>query len=218
VNAALEQQVRWIGQELHDEAGQFLTAAYIALEEAVADASPASRERLGVVRRHLESIEEELRRLAHELRPRILDDFGLIAALAFLAEGVERRRGIPVTLVSTVDQRLPAPVETAIYRFAQEACTNITRHARASQVTIHLALNAGELRCRITDNGSGFDMQRVDRGRLGLSGIRDRLEILAGALQVNTRPGGGTELVATVPLETHDACPRSAGRRSSNCA
>ncbi len=108
----LELQAKWIAQTLHDEAGQLLTSAHIALAEAIRDLPPPARERLQEVKKHLDGIEEQLRRFAHELRPRILDDLGLVPALEFLAAGVEKRQGISIAVEATLKRRLPAAVET----------------------------------------------------------------------------------------------------------
>jgi signal transduction histidine kinase len=125
LNESLEGQARQIAQALHDEAGQFLTSAHIALAEAGRDLPPPARERLQEVRGYLDRIEEQLRHLAHELRPRILDDLGLLPALHFLAEGVEKRHGISITIEATLQGRLPAAIETTVYRLAQEASLQV---------------------------------------------------------------------------------------------
>jgi signal transduction histidine kinase len=202
----LELQARWIAQTLHDEAGQLLTSAHIALADAIRDLEPPARERLEEVKKHLDGIEEQLRRFAHELRPRILDDLGLVPALEFLAAGVEKRQGISIAVDAALQRRLPAVVETTLYRLVQETLTNVSRHARATRVAIRLTAGSDTLDCRIEDNGIGFDAPAVlaqlgDFG-VGLRGNRLRLEALGGTFQINSVPGVGTQVVIAVPLNT----------------
>ena len=200
-----DQQARWIAQTLHDEAGQYLTAAHISLAEAGRELGPAARERLQEARGHLDRVEEELRRLARELHPRVLDDLGLVDAVGSLAEGVRRRQGIEVSLEATLSGRLAPTVETTIYRLVQEALTNVRRHASASRVRILLTHEADAVRCEIEDNGVGFDpgapSASAAAGGLGLRGMRDRVEALGGTLSIRSAPGDGTLLGITIPAE-----------------
>ena len=205
LNESLEQQAKRIAQALHDEAGQLLTCAHIALAEAIPGLPPAAVERLNEVRRHLDGIEEQLRRLAHEFRPRILEDLGLVPALEFLAQGVEKRHGISVAVEAALQSRLPAVVETRLYRLVNETLTNVSKHARATHVTVRLEQAPRTLRCTIEDDGVGFDAPAVsvrlgERG-LGLIGIREQLEALGGTFQINSALSRGTQLTITIPLE-----------------
>jgi two-component system, NarL family, sensor histidine kinase NreB len=205
LNEGLERQAKGIAQALHDEAGQLLTSAYIALANAKQELPPSSHDHLQVVKTRLDGIEEQLRRIAHELRPRILDDLGLVPALQFLADGITQRSGIAVSLESTLTSRLPALIETTIYRVAQEAFSNVRRHASADRVTIHLVHQFRQLRCMIVDNGVGFDTHATliasQHDGMGLVSIRDRVEALGGTLDVRSAFGGGTQLIVTIPLE-----------------
>lgn len=210
LNQALEQEARRIAHALHDEAGQLLTSVHLALKEVGRDLSPAARGRLQEVRRLLDRIEDQLRRLSHELRPVILDDLGLVPALKFLAEGVSMRTGTSITVDASIDGRLPALIEATLYRSVQEALTNVTRHAQARGVTIHLQQAPQEIRCSIRDDGIGFDVPAVlarpgERG-LGLIGIQERIKTLGGTHQIASAPGQGTELVIMIPLG-EVACP-----------
>jgi signal transduction histidine kinase len=218
VNAALEEQARSIGQTLHDEAGQVLTAAYTALAEARELVPPIARDRLDEVKNHLQAIEEQFRQLAHELRPRILDDLGLVPALRFLVDGLRIRRGISATFAARVAGPLPVLVETAVYRLVQESITNIGKHANAQRVVIEVEEHAGFLHCRIRDDGVGVKAPQLPGKGLGLIGIRERLQVLGGTLTMDSAPGRGTELQATIPLEERDVRACSTRRRSSNCA
>lgn len=205
LNASLERQAGRIAQALHDEAGQLLTSAHIALSEIGEDMPPAGRPRIEQVRAHLDMIEAQLRRLAHEIRPRVLDDVGLVAALAFLADGVEQRWRITVTINATLRQRLPRQIETTVYRIMQEAVNNASRHAHASRIGITLEDSTRTIRCVIEDDGTGFepashDVTVAERG-LGLTGIRDQLDVLGGTLQIASVSGHGTRLTIVIPLE-----------------
>ncbi|HSL22781.1 MAG TPA: PAS domain-containing protein [Vicinamibacterales bacterium] len=204
LNEALERQAKTIAQRLHDEAGQLLTAAYIALAEA-ARAVPASREPLQEVQRRLDDLEEQLRHLAHELRPRILEDLGLVAAVEFLATGIAKRWGISIVVEAAVRGRLPSVVEATLYRLAQEALTNVTKHARAHRAVVRFEHSARAIRCAIEDDGVGFDpapvLARLGQHGLGLPGIRDRVAALGGTFEISSAPGARTVLTCTVPLE-----------------
>ena len=204
-----EEEARRIARELHDEAGQLLATVYFALESMRGDVTPTGEARLARVFELLHHVEESIRRIAHELRPTILDDLGLVPALQFLAEGVSRRSGIPMTVVGSTDGRLAPAVETALYRVAQEALTNVTRHARARHAKVVVERSAGEIICRIRDDGRGFDPSAVvapTAGRgLGLEGIRERVSTLGGRLEIASSPGAGTEMVVRVPVEVIDA-------------
>jgi PAS domain S-box-containing protein len=217
-NDRMEEQTRRIAQTLHDEAGQFLTAAHIALAEAARELPATSVERLLDARQHLDRIEEQLRRVAHELHPRILDDVGLTMALRFLALGFEKRGGTRVIVDAEMQARLRPAVEIAIYRLIQEALSNVRKHARASRVLIRLDHASGSLDCSIADDGVGFDAATLlarlaaGEGGLGLSGIRDRIEALGGTLRIDSTPGHGTAISITIPGELEYAiAPHSRG-------
>ena len=215
LNDLLEEQTRRISHELHDQAGQLLASVYLALDELARELSPAVAARLDRVKGLLDSIEDQLRRLSHELRPTILDDLGLGPALEFLAEGVSARNGLPITVEGMPGERLPARVETVLYRIVQEALNNVSKHAEASSVKLRVSSKERAIRCSIRDDGIGFDVSAVmERGGaegIGLIGIRERLAPLRGTLDINSTPGGGTELVVTIP---RDSCPQGAGSKA----
>jgi signal transduction histidine kinase len=150
----------------------------------------------------LDSVEAQLRRLSRELRPSILDDLGLGPALDWLARGMAERTGIAITVQAAVE-RLPATVETALYRIAQETITNAVRHARASRVQVEVGRAGDAVWLSVRDDGQGFDVsptlaRRGDRG-LGLIGIRERVEALGGKLIIESERGTGTALWVTLP-------------------
>ncbi len=141
-----------------------------------------------------------MRRLAVELRPKALDDFGLVPALERLTEGFSDQTGIAVDLEATGVARLPAEVETALYRIVQESLTNVVKHADARTVSVVLTRQAGGVTTVVEDDGNGFDPQRAGRNRFGLQGMRERVQLLDGNLRVESRSGAGTTLVVQVPL------------------
>jgi signal transduction histidine kinase len=182
-----------------------LASVYLALAEVAAKLPPPARASLAHVRALLEQVEAQLRRLSHELRPTILDDWGLIPTIEFLAEGVATRTGISVIVTGSTGGRLPTQVETALYRTVQEALANVTKHAHASRATIYLERHAERIVCSIRDNGRGFEASDrpalTDRQGLGLIGIRERVAALGGALSIASRPGTGTTLEVAIPLK-----------------
>lgn len=202
LNQTLEQEIKRIAHALHDEAGQLLVSVYLALEE-VANNQPPARKHLLKVIGLLDKIEEELRRLSHELCPRVLEDFGLLPALKFLAEGVAARTGLLITVEGKSEPSLSPVLATTLYRIVQEAFTNVTRHAEASQVNVTVLQELQTLRCSIRDNGVGCDVSSLsartgERG-LGLIGIRERLNSLGGSLSLVSTLGQGTELMIAIP-------------------
>jgi signal transduction histidine kinase len=154
----------------------------------------------------LNQIEEQLRRLSHELRPTVLDDLGLIPALEFLIEGISERTGVQITLEGSTGGQLSGLIKTTLYRIVQAALNNVTKHAKASRVSIWFQLKEQNIHCSIQDNGIGFNLSDVlakkgQRG-LGLIGIRERLDALGGTLKITSTPGKGTDLHITIPLGT----------------
>ena len=141
----------------------------------------------------------DVRRLAVELRPKALDDFGLVPALERLAQMVAGQSGLKLEMEAQLGrERLPSEIETALYRIVQEALTNITKHARAHCVSIVLRRAREPITAVIEDDGCGFD-PTVARSGMGLDGMRERLALIGGRLKIETRPGGGVTLVALVP-------------------
>jgi signal transduction histidine kinase len=201
LNQRLEEEARRIAHALHDEAGQLLVSVYLALDTLIARLQPDARDRLTEIRRLLEQVEAQLRRLSHELRPTILDDLGLKPAIEFLADGISKRTGRSVVVTASIGERLPGPVETAMYRIVQEALTNVIKHAQASQTTVRLVRHPDALVCSVTDNGCGFDVRARPARGLGLIGMRERAASLGGTFSIDSIPGKGTTLKIVVPLK-----------------
>lgn len=205
LNQRLEEEARRIAHALHDEAGQMLASVYLELAGVSAALPPPARARLAHVRSLLEEVEGQLRRLSHELRPTILDDWGLIPAVEFLAEGTAKRTGVSVVVTGSTGGRLATLVETVLYRAVQEGLTNVTKHAQASRATVHLERHADKIVCSLRDNGRGFETWSrpapADRQGLGLIGIRERVAALGGTLSIASSPGEGTTLEVAIPLK-----------------
>jgi signal transduction histidine kinase len=196
---AQELERQRLARELHDQTGQELISVLLGLKAVEDAAHPGERERaLTRVREQVVETLQDVRRLAVELRPKALDDFGLVAALERLGETFRAQTGLALDLEAQLwDERLSPEIETALYRMVQEALTNVTRHARARSVSIVLRRDRGAITAIIEDDGCGFD-PGADCGT-GLQGMRERLALIGGKLKVESRPGGGTTLVASVP-------------------
>jgi signal transduction histidine kinase len=199
---AQELERRRLARELHDETGQALTSMLLGLRAVEEAASADERDRAAAELRELVvTTLQDVRRLAVELRPRALDDFGLVAALERLGETFTDQMGIEVDIESRLgEQRLPPEIETALYRITQEAMTNIVKHARASRVSIVLVRKPQSAAAVIEDDGIGFDPTATRDGGIGLLGMRERVELLDGRLEIESSRGSGTTLVAEVPL------------------
>jgi two-component system, NarL family, sensor histidine kinase DevS len=199
---AQELERRRLARELHDETGQALTSMLLGLRAVEEAAGPDERDRAAAELRELVvTTLQDVRRLAVELRPRALDDFGLVAALERLGETFTDQMGIEVDIESRLgEQRLPPEIETALYRITQEAMTNIVKHARASRVSIVLVRKTQSAAAVIEDDGVGFDPAVTRDGGIGLIGMRERVELLDGRLEIESSHGSGTTLVAEVPL------------------
>ncbi|HEY1563886.1 MAG TPA: GAF domain-containing protein [Gaiellaceae bacterium] len=202
VVTAQELERRRLARELHDETGQALTSILLGLkplEEALAN-QPA-RAALAELRDHVVAALQNVRRLAVELRPAVLDDFGLVPALERLTESLADQTGVRVDFHSALGTtRLESEVETALYRVVQESLTNIVKHAQAQNVSVSVARRESGVAAVIEDDGAGFDPRATQEDGVGLLGMRERLALLNGRLEIESRPGAGTTVVAEVPL------------------
>jgi signal transduction histidine kinase len=197
---AQELERRRLARELHDQTGQELTSVLLGLKAVEEAKSGAERaEALAAVREQVVETLHDVRRLAVELRPKALDDFGLVPALERLRDTFAEQTGMRVDLESRIRERLPTDVETALYRIVQEALTNIVKHARATAVSIVLAPKDRAVTALIEDDGRGFTPDGSGEG-LGLLGMGERLALLGGRLKIESSHGAGTTIVAEVPL------------------
>jgi len=187
-----------LARELHDETGQALTSILLGLKTLE---NQMGEEPLALIRNLVGGALDNVRRLTTELRPPALDDFGLQAALERLTGMVAERSGLEIHLnvASRADTVLPE-TQTAIYRIVQEALTNIVKHASARSVSVVVAVAEGAVRTVVEDDGSGFDVDKIRQGALGLVGMRERVALLGGRFDIQSAPGFGTTLVAELPV------------------
>lgn len=206
---ASEEERRRLSRELHDEVGQHLTALGLGLK-ALADITQPGSEadrRAGRLLELAETLGRELHSLAVRLRPKSLDDHGLDAALTSYVADWSTQTNIAIdTHIALGDTRLSPEVESAVYRIAQEALTNIARHSGAARAGVVVKRLEDSVRVIIEDNGRGFDPVDVDReapatNRLGLRGMRERAGLLGGSVDVESAPGSGTTLFIRIPLD-----------------
>ena len=198
--AAQEQERQRMARELHDELGQILTGVLLLMDEASKASPERAREVLEEAREAARGSIENVRRIVRDLRPEALDDLGLASALAALAAGFERQTGI--RLDRDVPSTLPplAPeTELVIYRVAQEALTNVARHAGARRAALEVRRLDDQLEIAVHDDGDGFDGDGPAEG--GLHGMRERALLVRGSVTVRSRLGRGTEVRLLVPLE-----------------
>ncbi|MGO9262456.1 MAG: histidine kinase [Bryobacteraceae bacterium] len=200
--AAQEEERKSISRELHDEVGQTLNALLVDagnLQKRIPENDAQSRELLTSIRRLADTSVNEVRDIALLLRPSMLDDLGLTAAIQWQAREVSRRTGLAVKVSAEAEaDDLPEGLSICLYRVAQEALQNVTRHAQAKTVHIGLRQNADRLVLSVEDDGVGFDAENV-RG-MGTVGMEERLRQIGGVLRVTSQPGKGTTVVAEVPV------------------
>lgn len=212
--SARDEEARRIASVLHDESGQLLATVYIALDE-LARRLPDAAAPIRRIKATLDQVEERLRDLSHELHPTILDHLGLLPGLEFLAQQISRRSGIDIAVEGLTNGRFSPLLELTLYRAVQEALNNAAKHSGATRVHVRLIEDEGWIQCSVQDNGVGFDASGAGQssgGRwgLGLAGIRERLEIFSGSLQVFSCPGAGTKLLITIPQEKFNGAPGAA--------
>lgn len=199
---AQEEERRRISRELHDQTGQHLTALLFGLKtlnNSSGNGSASLHKGLLQLQKLTERLVDEAHHLAWELRPAALDDLGLETALSNYVEKWSDRSSIPLDFHSGLDKlRLPAPVETAVFRIVQEALTNVLKHAQANRVSVMLEYRNDELLVIVEDNGCGFHPGKVGDG-LGLLGMHERVALVGGKLDIESDMGAGTTLVVRIP-------------------
>jgi len=222
VITAQEEERRRIARELHDETSQALTSLIVqlkVLEEAgsLTEAQAHIKNLRAAVAKTL----EEVHNLALEIRPSVLDDLGLVAALRRYLRGYEGKFRLPVDfqVLGLGGQRLPSQVETPLYRIVQEALINVARHAQAQSVSLLLENRGSSVVLIVEDDGRGFDVARVmgshlRERNLGLYGMQERASLLGGTVTIESTPGAGTAVFVEIPLEggENEEDPSVAGR------
>lgn len=215
VFSAQEEERYRVSRELHDEAGQALTGLKIMLEMLMSDLGKATG---GVGATEAKSIYEQLegavalceetmgriRMLAHDLRPAALENLGLNLTLQGFCRDFANRTKLPIKYTGEDLPPLPDAVEICLYRFLQEALTNVVKHAQANEVKVDLHCDANTISLSVADDGQGFDLRSAmhvsnENAGIGLSGMQERIESVGGKLLVNSRPGEGTRLIAWIP-------------------
>lgn len=205
---AQEEERKRVARELHDETGQVLTSLAIGLKVLQgARTLDDAQEQVQALQELTHQALEGVHQLALELRPKMLDDLGLIPALRWYAGQWSQQTGIPVAFEAHVrDGRLTPEGELALYRVVQEALTNVSRHAAAQHVWVTIQEDDAVVRATVRDDGQGFDPERVAAAgperRLGLFGMQERMALVGGRLTIVAAPGRGTSVMAEVPVVT----------------
>jgi signal transduction histidine kinase len=205
LNDLLEEELKRISLELHSEAGNILAQATLKMSHAARSVPGELQSEFDVARQLLHETGERLRHLSHELRPAVIDDFGLISALQFLADGVERRTGVSVFLESSSNRRVALAVELAGYRVVQEAINNALKHGgEPLNIDIRVEIDDDCLHCVVCDDGCGFDaaaaLTSSSGSHLGIVGMQERAAMLGGDCQIHSSRGSGTVVELYVPL------------------
>ena len=206
-----ENERKRIAMEIHDELGQKLTRIKIDLHFFKNQLiNRSEREAVEVIEENTARISEEIdstiatiRRISTELRPTILDDFGLVAACEWLTKEIQRNTNLKCTFETTQEQiELEAEQRIAVFRIIQEALTNIIRHSKAEHANISIGLDNGNLRAIVEDDGVGIDPEQITNGHsMGVIGMRERARILGGDLTISKIPKGGTQVLLTMPYK-----------------
>ncbi len=213
ITRAQEEERKRIARDLHDD----VSPDIIILIQKLDNLTSNPRLKLSAMKEGLEGLRgqavkalEALRATAQGLRPRIIDDLGLVAALDWIAEALEKDQNIQAQVEATgIDRELSPETQIVLFRIAQEALNNIRKHAHASKVSIRIKGEADHITMTVTDNGQGFKVPErfedmVSAGRLGLMGMHERARLLNGSLQILSAPGKGTELTVILPWQIKD--------------
>jgi PAS domain S-box-containing protein len=201
-----EEERRHLARELHDEIGQTLTAAKINLRIIAPDVPAKITNRLDDSIQLLDRLLVQVRQLSLDLHPSLLDDLGLAAALRSLLDQQGRRGGLRTQFHATEPfEKLDARIQIAAFRIAQEAITNVLRHANAQFIRLHLETDRSELRMKIVDDGKGFDVAAIERhahegAAFGLTGMKERTALAGGHIDISSAKGKGTTVEVSLPL------------------
>lgn len=203
-----ERERRHLARELHDEMGQVLTMISVTLKGLREKLDGALQPRLEESIGYVDRVIQEVRSLSLDLRPAMLDDLGLAAALRWYAERQAERAGFKVNLITeSTAGDVSTEVRNACFRVAQEAMTNIVRYGKARQVRVELHQRENEVQLIVHDDGVGFDVAavraRAAQGKsVGVLGMQERVELLEGKFEIKSAPGQGTTIHARFPLPT----------------
>jgi PAS domain S-box-containing protein len=204
-NIREEEQTR-IAREIHDVLGQQLTVMKInvnLLNGKVANSNEQVKVKLQELSGLIDETIQTVRKISSELRPKLLDDLGLVAAMDWHLKEFEKQSGIRTYFNEPEEEwELSEKTKTGLFRIFQEALTNVARHAQATQVQVALTKNNGQLRLSITDNGKGFSLQEAAQKKtLGMLGMKERTAIIGGDYQIHSEPGKGTSVIILLPIQ-----------------
>ena len=226
ITRAQEEERKRLARDLHDELSSSLLLLIQRLDTTMpkgkANQLSDLKEKLDTARAEAVEALQQVRRYVQDLRPRILDDLGLTASLEWMAEDMQRNRGIQTSVdVDDVSVPLPPDVQLLLFRIAQEALSNIRRHAQATAAAITLAYDGDHIVMTVSDNGHGFDVPpRIEdlasAGRLGIMGMAERAKLLNGTLEVVSSPGKGTRVVTRLPLPREKPEIRTSKRQTNS--
>jgi two-component system sensor histidine kinase UhpB len=208
----MEEERKRLARELHDETCQSLTSVIVNLEavcQQMPEDSPTTQ-RLKMTQEVARATLDDTRRFMFDLRPSVLDDLGLVPAIRWYISQRVLPEGIAAEFQSTgLEDRLAEELETALFRIIQESITNAIKHGRARRIQISLARQGDQVKAVVRDDGSGFDLARLHRGELhsgmGLYGMYERARLVGGSIQIDSAPGRGTTMRATVPVRMRGA-------------
>jgi PAS domain S-box-containing protein len=204
-HATLENEKRRVARELHDELAQSLTALKmdaIWLQGHLPAGSDAASAKLRDMLAVLDGTVAATRRIASDLRPLLLDDLGLVSAVQWLVQTFIQRSGIVCALVVDEDMELDEPYATAVFRILQEVLANVSKHARATHTAVNIERNAEAVMLRVSDDGQGFSLAEPRRPEsLGLMGLRERVRLLKGRMDIDSAPGRGTRVAVHIPVQ-----------------
>jgi signal transduction histidine kinase len=203
--AVHEEERRYLARELHDEIGQMLTALQIQLATLDRESRANGKEALDKALETVRELTTRVSEISMDLRPSTLDTLGLIPALLSYLERYQGRTGVSIEMRHHgLDRRFATPIETTAYRVVQEALTNVARHSNAISASVQFLADIETMTIVIRDNGRGFDLNATaDAG--GLSGMRERVELLDGTWSIETEVGAGTLITAELPLSGSDS-------------
>ncbi|HEY8359496.1 MAG TPA: PAS domain-containing sensor histidine kinase [Ramlibacter sp.] len=203
-SAVREEEKSRVARELHDELAQSLTALKmdaIWLKEHLQRDPAAAGRKLDAMLEMLDDSVAATRRIAADLRPLVLDDLGLVAAVEWLVQNFGQRTGVACTLEADEEMELGEPYATAVFRIVQESLANVGKHAQAKRATVTLARTADAVTLEVRDDGIGFDPAAPRRpGSLGLAGLRERASLARGSVRIESGPGEGTRVHAVIPV------------------
>jgi PAS domain S-box-containing protein len=209
---AQEEERKRLARELHDDASQQILLLTHGIDNIAYKAERYSsqqlRNELGKLYELSQQTYQNIKHYAQALRPSILDDLGLVAAIKWLAEEIHRLSGIEIQVKADIIPLLPPETQLVLFRIVQEALNNVQRHSGASQASITVECQETECRVTISDNGKGFKLPRqlsefAGQGKLGLTGMAERVQLIGGELEVSSQEGKGTTIVVKVPTKLY---------------